>query len=192
MLVFVALALLGVRIATVVASGAALHQSEVAGREMAQRIVVAELKRRADAPAGDPITPYAFLSTLVAEGRLTGLLPVAHGKERDLWRNESYVFHVRLLNKLGRPLTSRPERPELEPGLGANFELWAWPFDRKHTTLSLFFASDVGALLQGDNGVFAGIGARPEEVQPLPPRTLEKELDGAGKQWIVVSDHGAP
>lgn len=199
-LVFVALALLGWRVAAVVASGHAQHAREVAARAVALRILAAEKERFAErargapAPGSDPLGPYAFLATLVAEKRVAGLVQVAASEERDLWRNDHYVFHVRLLNKLGRPLAKRPERPEEEPGLGAEFELWAWPLERRSTSLALFFASDSGMLLQGDNGAFAGWRARPEDVQELPPVTLEKdpELDGAGDQWIVVADVEAP
>ncbi len=196
-LVALAVALLGWRIAAVVASGREQHAREVAARAIAERILRAQKERatgRSRAPGDDPIGPFAFLSTLVDEKRVDGLVRVATSAERDLWRNDHYVFHIRLLNKLGRPLARRPERPEEEPGLGSEFELWAWPLDRKATSLALFFASDSGMLLQGDNGAFAGWRARPEDVSPLPPVTLERdpELDGAGDQWIVVADVDAP
>lgn len=179
------------RVAAVFAAGDAMHQREVAARHLAAAIVRAEFERAGPAPAADSPRSYAFLSTLVAEGRLNGLTAVAGG-ERELYRAGGYFFHVRLLNPLRRPILRPPTDAASEPGLGLDFELWAWPAERHETTLALFFGSDAGLLAQGDNGRFAGARARPEEVSPSPTRLLEDDPDGAGSRWIVVEQVRAP
>jgi len=178
-------ALIAWRVCAVVASGHDLHAIEVAARAKASEILRAELARAAAPPPDAAIAPYEFLATLVAEGRVSGLTRVAGGA-RDLWRAGDYLFHVRLLNKLDRPLLRPPDDLRAEPGLGLKFELWAWPAERHQTSLALFFASTSGFLLQGDNGLHAGTRARPEEGDASPVRDVEAAPGGAGKHWITL------
>ncbi|MBM4014641.1 MAG: hypothetical protein FJ293_06730 [Planctomycetes bacterium] len=174
------------RVQTVFSTGAAAHRSEQAARELAGAILRAQFDRAGAAPSADTARSYAFLATLVAEGRIRGLEPVAGG-ERDLWRGGDYLFHVRLLNPLQRPILAPPADAAAEPGLGLDFELWAWPAERRATTGALFFASDAGYLLQGDNGLHAGVRARPESVDPPPSRLLESAPGGANQRWVAVA-----
>ncbi len=174
------------RVQSVFSAGAASHRSEQAARELATVILRAELERAGGAPTADSDRCYGFLATLVAEGRVRGLERVEAG-ERDVWRGGDYLFHVRLLNPLQRPILAPPADVAAEPGLGLDFELWAWPAERRATTRALFFASDAGYLLQGDNGVHAGLRARPESSDPPPSRLLESAPGGANGRWVAVA-----
>lgn len=178
--------LVGVRVAALRREGEALRADEVAARAVVERIFAAEIGRSRAPPAGDPIGPFAFLSTLVAEGRLAGLAPVAAAGERDVWRAGDYLFLVRLLTPLGRPLARRPDDPSREQRLGSDFELWAWPVNRSKSSLALYFASDAGQLYQGDNGRFAGPSAHPESGDP-PSKRLQTDPDLADDDWIAVA-----
>lgn len=185
-LTLLVVALIAWRVRSVFASGHELHDLEVTARARAAEILRAELARAAEPPVAGTLHPYEFLETLVAEGRLHGFERVA-GVERDLWRSGGYVFHVRLLNRLSRPIVRRPADLATEPGLGGDFELWAWPADPRWTTLALFFGSDAGWLLQGDNGSHAGERARPEDEEGRSPSAeVAASPRGAGDQWIVV------
>jgi hypothetical protein len=180
-----ALALLW-RVQSTFSAGTASHRSELAARELATSILKAEIERAGPAPEADGDRCYAFLSTLVAEGRVRGLERVEAG-EREVWRGGDYLFHVRLLNPLRRPILAPPADAGAEPGLGLDFELWAWPAERRATTLALFFGSDAGFLLQGDNGLHAGLRARPESADPPPSRLLENSPAGANSRWVAVA-----
>jgi hypothetical protein len=178
--------LLAWRIRALENAGRALHDKEVAARALAERILRAQEERRRNPPAGARIAPYEYLSALLEERRVGGLTPLPD-RDRELFAAGGYVFHVRLLNKLQRPLSRRPDDPGSEPGLGNDFELWAWPADPADSVLALFFGSDAGFLLQGDNGVHAGPEARPESVLDNPARKVEAQ-DGKTQEWIVVAN----
>ncbi|MSR47438.1 MAG: hypothetical protein EXS13_10300 [Planctomycetes bacterium] len=174
------------RVAAVAAQGRAQHEREVRARSLAERILEAQFERAGKEPKSGTPRSFAFLGRLVDEGRLLGLERVV-ASERDLWRAGDYLFHVRLLNQLDRPIVREPADPSSEPGLGLEFELWAWPADQHSTSLALFFGSDAGNLLQGDNGTHAGLRARPEDGSPSPQNLLLEEVpDGANSTWIVV------
>jgi len=178
--------LLAWRIRALATAGEELHERELAARGMAERILRAEEERRIRPPADAVRKPYDYLGTLVAERRIDGLAPVAGG-DRERFVAGGYVFHVRLLNKLGRPLP-RPPADGSDGGLGLDFELWAWPADAGDAALPLFFGSDAGYLLQGDNGAHAGLDARPEDVAVHPAREVERVPGGATDQWIVLKN----
>ncbi len=185
-LVALLVAALAWRVRSFAKDGDGEHQREVAARQLAEQLLRAEEARRLTPPGDSAIAPYGFLANLVAERRVTGLVRVA-ATDRDLWSAGGYVFHVRLLNQLGRPLAAPPADPASEPGLGLKFELWAWPADAASTTLALFFGSQAGYLLQGDNGAHAGLDARPEDAfSESPLREVEQSRDGAGDQWITL------
>lgn len=175
--------LLGWRVSSIGAAGRRLHDKEVAGRAMAEQILRAEIARQKSPPPGARIAPYEYLSTLVAERRVDGLEPVTVA-DRDCWRAGAYLFHVRLLNKLRRPLALPPADPGQEPELGQRFELWAWPADPEDVALALFFGSQSGYLLQGENGNAAGHDARPEDAG-TPMQKLSAET-GANDDWITL------
>jgi len=180
--------LLAWRVRELAKSGRALHAREVAARAMAERILRAEESRRLDPPADARLKPYEFLGALVSERRIDGLEPVASA-ERDLWRAGGYLFHVRLLNRLGRPIPRRPADSQAEPGLGSDFELWAWPAERQDVVLALYFGSDAGFLLQGENGAHAGQDAHPEDASATSPaREVERSESGATREWITLAD----
>jgi hypothetical protein len=182
-----ALLLIAWRVHALRDAGRELHRQEIAARGVAERILRAQRERRASPPPRATIAPYEYLSALVAEGRVDGLVPVDADPHRELFRAGAYLFHVRLLNRLGRPLPRRPADPAAEPGLGNDFELWAWPADPGAGVLPVLFASDAGYLLQGDNGSFAGPEARPEDVTPGPLQVLEaRSPRGATDQWIML------
>jgi hypothetical protein len=172
-------------------AGGALHAKEVAARELASRILRAEIGRRDAPPASARFAPYDFLDALVAEGRVSGLERVA-GADRELWRTRDYVFLIRLLNKFKRPFARPPTDGRPEPGLGADFELWAWPADPRDVALAQFFGSDAGFLLQGDNGSFAGPEARPEEASLASPLQQFGNERGADRDWITLESVREP
>jgi hypothetical protein len=172
------------RVRSVLLDGRRLHEVELAGRATAESIQDAEESlRRAKAGTSGANTPYEFLAQLVAEGRVHGLERVADS-ERDVWRGGGYLFHVVLPNQLGRPIGKAPSDPTSEPGLGGTFQLWAWPADRDEPVLALYFANSSGYLLQGDNGSFAGLDARPEEAGASPVQQLDTKV--ANSQWIAL------
>ena len=186
-LLAVSLLLIAWRVHALYSAGREIYLQEVAARGVAERILRAERERRSRPPPRAAIAPYEYLSTLVAEGRVDGLVPVVD-PNRELFRSGAYLFHVRLLNRLGRPLPRRPADPSAEPELGNDFELWAWPAEPAAAVLPVLFASDAGYLLQGDNGTFAGPEARPEDVTPGPMQILDpvRAPRGATDQWIKL------
>ena len=175
--------LLGWRVSSIGAAGRRLHEKEIAGRAMAEKILRAELARQQSPPPGARVAPYEYLSALVDERRIDGL-ERAVVADRDCWRAGAYLFHVRLLNKIGWPLAMPPAEPAKEPEFGQRFELWAWPAESADVALGLFFASQGGYLLQGENGKFAGPQARPDNGGS--PLQKLNEMTGANDDWIML------
>jgi hypothetical protein len=190
-LILAAAAVLAWRIQATRAAGGAMHAREVAARAMADKILRAEEQRRLDLKklgASNPTgptryAPYEFLSGLVSEQRVDGLRAVAAG-EREVFFADGYLFHVRLLNRLDRPLPRPSPELSLEPQLGEKFELWAWPADADDVSLAVFFGSQGMLLLQGENGSYAGVDARPEDVV----KPIKQIQNGPNDTWIEVAE----
>jgi hypothetical protein len=182
------LALLAARVGCVRRDGLDRHAREVAARSQCERIMRALEARRLAPPAAARFAPYEYLSELVRERRLPELESRSE-PERDVWSADGYLFHVRLLNRLGRPFPRPPADPAIEPGLGADYELWAWPEDEGDAVLALFFGSDAGYLLQGDVGAYAGLDARPETASnESPAHEIASSGSGAAGRWVTIGN----
>lgn len=195
-------AILAWRIVAMVDRGHSLHQTELAARDTMVAILKAEEERRlhpesgtgsgagsgaAGAAAGDPSASiYGYLSELIAEGRLTGLVP-APDSRIERYRAGGYFFHVSLLNKHNRAFRLPPADRAAEPRFGARFEAWGWPADPSDSQLVLYFGSTSGTLLQGENGSGSTTGDFPGDAftaeSPLQQHEREGERD---TRWIEV------
>ena len=174
-----------VRIRMLLSAGLELHSLEVAARARCESILRAEEQRRLAPPAKARFAPHEFLSALIDEGRLADFERV-EGGGRELYRCGGYLFHVRLKNRLGRPIAAPPAAPE--PGIGLDFELWAWPADPEETTAALFYGSQAGFLIQGDNGRFGGVEACPEEgAAQNPLRQIDAAPNESSDRWVKVA-----
>ena len=182
-------ALLAWRVGALVGSGRSLHATELAARDTMVAILRAEEERRLH-PAGatgDAAAPiYGYLSELIAEGRLTGLTPVADSRI-ERYRAGGYFFHVSLLNKHNRAFRLPPPDRAAEPRFGARFEAWGWPADPSESQLVLYFASTSGTLLQGENGSGSTSGDFPGDAFTSESPLQQHEHDGErDTRWIEV------
>jgi len=178
-------ALVAWRIGRQVDAGRAQRTKEIAARGVMEAILRAEEDRRVHPPAASNGAIYGFLSELVAEGRLGGL--VAQPDPRvEIYRAGDYFFHVSLMTKLNRPLR-RPEDRATEPRSGTRFEAWAWPAEAGDSQLVLYFASTGGTLLQGENGVAAGPGEFPgDRFNSESPLQQHERAGASDKVWLEV------
>ena len=179
-------ALVAWRIGRQVDAGRVQRAKEIAARGVMEAILRAEEDRRVHPPAASNGAIYGFLSELVAEGRIGGL--VAQPDPRvEIYRAGDYYFHVSLMTKLNRPLRLPPEDRSAEPRLGTRFEAWAWPAEAGDSQLVLYFASTGGTLLQGENGVAAGPGEFPgDRFNSESPLQQHERAGASDKVWLEV------
>ena len=182
-------ALIAWRIGGQLEAGRVRRAKEVAAREVMESILRAEEERRLHPPAGangPNGAIYAYLSGLLAEGRLQGLSPVADPR-LEIYRAGDYFFHVSLLTRLNRPLRVPTDPGASEPRFGARFEAWAWPAEPGDSQLVLYFASTGGTLLQGENGMSAGPGDFPgDRFSSENPLQQHERAGGRDTRWLEV------
>ncbi len=153
-------------------TGAELRKKEQRAARVVEQMMLAQEAWRAQR-SDDSVPAFAPAAELLSEIDAELELVDDTDSSAILCTNE-YVFQWKLLSGDDPSLPKNAQR----------YEIWAWPLDPEDRRLVLFYASNAGYLIQGENGEAAGLSERPPDAQPL--RELGQDASLVSRRWTIL------
>ena len=175
----------------VIGAGDCLRDAEQDASQRLELLMRAQEQWRSRVDRDPESPPYANLQTLIERGDLPGFTLASEFQRTgatEVARAGDYFFEMSLKPGSGSDGTT--------PKIGGRYQVWAWPAIEGRISSLLFWGSNAGYLIQGENGQVAGAGAPPYGAQPLREVTESRERAALGRvapeRWVVLLDIREP